>query len=207
MYNVSNVLKHRSGPVTDPLNIPHCPSIISVTRVLAAHTPHTAAIILCIYDYEVRTRQHASNVNVKSRMYDDMLLNIMLKWKIWIWNQENCFGKTLAICLSKIMSIKLTVHKASYERMLLQHFLAHQFCWLEYPWVWYNRHFNGISTCRPDLCLLLAYQCLMARRPKQVKLSHKSRDFKINETFCWRGHKLTSRQQGTAASITNNRPA
>ena len=80
--NVSNVLKHRSGPVTAPLNIPHCPSIISVTRVLAAHTPHTAAIILCIYDYEVRTRQHASNVNVKSRMYDDMLHNIMLKRKI-----------------------------------------------------------------------------------------------------------------------------
>ena len=22
-----------------------------------------------------------------------------------------------------------------YEQMLLQHFLAHQFCWLEYPWV------------------------------------------------------------------------
>ena len=110
-------------------------------------TPHTAAIISCIYDYEVRTRQHASNVNVKSRMYDDMLHNIMLKWKIWIWNQENCFGRTLAICLSTIMSLKLTVHKASYEQMLLQHFLAHQFCWLEYPWVWYNRHFNGISTC------------------------------------------------------------
>ena len=142
---------------------------------------HTAAIILCIYDYEVRTRQHASNVNVKSRMYDDMLHNIMLKWKIWIWNQENCFGKTLAICLSKIMRNKLTVHKASYEQVLRQHFLAHQFCWLEYPWVWYNRHFNGISTCRlPDLCLLLSYQCLMARRPKQVKLSHKSPDFKTN---------------------------